>query len=250
MWAGGIYCYESSNITLNNTILWADTAMYASEVLVGNSGTFAASLRVTYSDIQDPNENVICESGCTINWGQGNMDVDPCFGKLGDLNTTKTRTGGDYHLRRGSPCIDTGDPAFAAGAGETDIDGDPRISGKRVDVGADEYKVAITATVELKPETLNLASSGKWITCTIALPGIYDVGDIDAATVLLDGQIAPAWSKPDRLAQKFLLKFDRSQTQKVLTNAKSPASLTVSGTLKDGTDFEGTDTIRLLPARR
>ena len=45
---------------------------------------------------------------------------------------------GDVHLRAGSPAVNAGDPAFVAASGETDLDGGPRLSGGRVDVGADE----------------------------------------------------------------------------------------------------------------
>jgi len=45
----------------------------------------------------------------------------------------------NLHLPIGSPAIDAGDPAFATTLGETDIDGQPRISGARVDLGADEF---------------------------------------------------------------------------------------------------------------
>lgn len=45
---------------------------------------------------------------------------------------------GDPHLRAGSPAVNAGDPAFVPAAGETDIDGAPRVTGGRVDIGADE----------------------------------------------------------------------------------------------------------------
>lgn len=44
----------------------------------------------------------------------------------------------DLHLRLDSPCRDAGDPAFATGSGETDGDGGTRVTGGRVDIGADE----------------------------------------------------------------------------------------------------------------
>ena len=44
----------------------------------------------------------------------------------------------DFHLSPGSPAIDAGDPAFVPDAGETDLDGAPRVNGPRVDAGADE----------------------------------------------------------------------------------------------------------------
>lgn len=47
--------------------------------------------------------------------------------------------GGDFRAEPGSPAIDAGDPAFVPGAGETDLDGGPRVKGGRVDVGADEF---------------------------------------------------------------------------------------------------------------
>jgi cysteine-rich repeat protein len=44
----------------------------------------------------------------------------------------------DWHLAPTSPAINAGDPTFVAGPGETDLDGAPRVSGPRVDLGADE----------------------------------------------------------------------------------------------------------------
>jgi cysteine-rich repeat protein len=46
--------------------------------------------------------------------------------------------GGDLHLGAGSAALNAGDPTFVAGIGETDIDGAPRVSGGRVEIGADE----------------------------------------------------------------------------------------------------------------
>ena len=45
----------------------------------------------------------------------------------------------DFHVSSGSPAIDAGDPAFVPGASEVDIDGAPRVSNGRVDIGADEF---------------------------------------------------------------------------------------------------------------
>jgi cysteine-rich repeat protein len=44
----------------------------------------------------------------------------------------------NFHLQSASPAVNAGDPAFVAGGGETDIDGAARVSGGRVDIGADE----------------------------------------------------------------------------------------------------------------
>jgi hypothetical protein len=58
--------------------------------------------------------------------------------------------GGDpmYHIQENSPCIDQGDPNYAADMGEIDIDGQPRIGAGRIDIGADEYyKSVLTADI-------------------------------------------------------------------------------------------------------
>lgn len=46
----------------------------------------------------------------------------------------------DLHLAPGSPAIDAGNPAFAPAAGEIDLDGNPRVIGARVDIGAYEFQ--------------------------------------------------------------------------------------------------------------
>ncbi len=46
----------------------------------------------------------------------------------------------DYHLWPDSPCIDAGDPNYVAGPNETDLDGNPRVIGGRIDMGAYEFQ--------------------------------------------------------------------------------------------------------------
>jgi beta propeller repeat protein len=60
----------------------------------------------------------------------GNISQDPLF--LNPFNK-------DYHLTFESPCVNAGDPDAFVLPGETDIDGDDRIRGARIDMGADEY---------------------------------------------------------------------------------------------------------------
>jgi hypothetical protein len=56
--------------------------------------------------------------------------VDPCNPDLGIRN---------YRLQVTSPCINTGDPNYIAEVNETDLDGQPRIIGVRIDMGAYEF---------------------------------------------------------------------------------------------------------------
>ena len=109
----------------------------------------------------------------------------------------------------------------------------------------------IQATIVIDPDTLNLNSKGKWITCYIELPGDYDVEDIDVSTIKLNDEV-PAESRPtgvgdcddDGIAE-LMVKFDRSAVQEIL-EAGDEVEITVTGELNDDTKFEGSDMIRLI----
>ncbi|HIJ72129.1 MAG TPA: cadherin-like domain-containing protein, partial [Planctomycetes bacterium] len=79
-----------------------------------------------------PDPNYCCIEGWPEgeDYGVGNINSDPCF-----VNTDPNVN--DYHLRPVSPCINAGDPCYISTS--TDYDGEPRIMGCRVDIGADEY---------------------------------------------------------------------------------------------------------------
>ena len=52
--------------------------------------------------------------------------------------------GGDFHLQSNSPCINSGNNASVVG--NTDLDGNPRIVGGTVDIGAYEYQTPVSMT--------------------------------------------------------------------------------------------------------
>lgn len=66
--------------------------------------------------------------------GSGNLDVDPAF---------IDPAGDDWSLAPDSPCIDMGDTSLVT-PGSRDLDGDPRIYGGRVDIGADEAILSVS----------------------------------------------------------------------------------------------------------
>lgn len=127
MSAGGIFAVNA-NLSLSDSILWNNSApggMTESAQLRASGG----SLQVNYS--------------CIMNWtgalgGAGNIAAPPAFvSALGPDGVAGT-IDDDLHLAASSPCIDRGNAAFAPEPNEADLDGQPRIMGCNVDIGADE----------------------------------------------------------------------------------------------------------------
>lgn len=125
-YGGGIFSDFLSHPIITNCILWENSidGISGSEIYIGTH-TFPSSVTVGYSDVQGGESAAFVESGCTLTWLDGNIDLDPLF--VG---------GGDYHLTSGSPCIDSGTDAGIY----TDIDGDERPQGAGFDMGSDEYR--------------------------------------------------------------------------------------------------------------
>ncbi len=132
LFAGGGFYEDELNVA--NSIFWDNNAPQGSEISLRNYNTPPDSppteITLSYSDIEGGTDNIFVETGCVLNWDIHNINSDPCFF---DPNV------GDYHLLDNSPCINTGDPDFVPIPGEKDIDGEPRIVGGRVDIGADEF---------------------------------------------------------------------------------------------------------------
>jgi len=126
---GAVRCHISSDMTMSNCIAWGNTGVYGQEISV----TSASTLTIAYSDVKGGSAGVYVPSGSTLDWSSGNINIDP---ELVDPNN------GDFHLMVGSPCIEAGDPNYVAEPNEVDIDGEARISGYRVDMGADEFQIS------------------------------------------------------------------------------------------------------------
>jgi len=218
---GGGICNEDSEATIINCILWADTP---EEIYLDNS-----TVEITYSDVQG-------------DWlGEGNIDIDPCFADS-DAN--------DFRLQWDSPCIDTGDPCYIPGPNEKDLDGNPRIIGDVIDMGAYEYNPPIPAEVDIKPETLNLSSKGKWVTCYIRLPQEYDINEIDPNSILLgdEDQIGAESVLIEQKRQVAVARFSRSDVQQMLAGLGQlgQVELLISGELTDNTAFEAVAVIKVV----
>jgi len=109
----------------------------------------------------------------------------------------------------------------------------------------------VDAEIDIDPDTVNLKSKGKWITCRIWLPADYSVADIEPNSVLIENEpndIYPEWIWFNENKQVVMAKFNRVDVCEILEAGN--IELTVTGHLVDGTYFQGTDTIRVIDKER
>ena len=102
---GGVY----GTLFVRNTIIYHNTA--------GTNSNYTFALRF----------NHCCTTPLPTN-GVGNITNEPLFMNL---------AGGDLHLQDNSPCINAGNNSYVVSS--TDFDGNPRIAGGTVDIGAYEF---------------------------------------------------------------------------------------------------------------
>jgi hypothetical protein len=238
---------------VSNCILSDNLAEIGSEIAITSTHSdLPCTLTLSYTDIQGGRYNVFVGNWSTLNSGPGNIDADPRFVEPGywDHNGTPhyiwddSWVDGDYHLLPTSPCIDAGDPDYTTGPSETDLDGNPRLTGYAIDMGAYEYPLPIITQVNIRPRTINLRSRGKWLTCRIWLPDGYNTADIDLDTVFLEDEIEPASFRVHSGAPSALALFDRRDLQDILGPGR--VELKITGQLTDGTEFVGIDTIKVI----
>lgn len=125
--------------------------------------------------------------------------------------------------------------------------------------GTPALGMSIQATVDIKPETLNLKSEGKWVTAHIQLPEEYDVSHIDISSIML-GSVPVDLMEPTHIGDHDLMvKFDRLTVidyiwsiiyhmPSQISGKRWEVTLTITGEIFNDPiiPFAGSDTIRVL----
>ena len=113
------------------------------------------------------------------------------------------------------------------------------------------YWADISATIDLKPETIDLKSAGQPVTCYIELPSGQRVQDIEVGSIQLENTV-PAQPRPTKIGDydgdavpDLMVKFDRVAVNTLLEGRSGDVTLKVTGTLAGGGNFEGTDSMRV-----
>ena len=169
-----------STLYLKNDIVWGNTDDFGNQQVVisidGKSGT--SNAKISYSNV-----------GSIHTFGDAQYTTDHVISNNPGF---KNAAGEDYHLLKGSPCIDSGTSTEAP---KSDIEGIPRPQGNGYDMGAYEYIVdpvpnikannqegpitvasstPVTITASLNPGEKNGKSSDWWVVYSSPL-GLYSL---------------------------------------------------------------------------
>lgn len=175
MLGGGIYILGGSAEITGNTIaanadslggggvhLDAATTGSASVTLINNIITFGSS-----GIYRKPNVQLTVTAGANCVYGNMAYDYEGVERGAGDISKDPLfacREYGNFHIQPTSPCRDAGDDAYAQ---QLDIDGQTRIQGAHVDIGADESDGTVwiysPQIIRVKSDGLDTNNGSTWL---------------------------------------------------------------------------------------
>ncbi len=144
---GGMTNVNGSSPTVQNSLFWNNQDNSGAGTAASSIFNNGSTPTVRYSDVQGCGGSGSWVAACGADGGS-NIDSDPLFVTPVDPASAPT-TAGDLRLQAGSPAIDGGDNSVNSAA--TDLDGQPRIVGGVIDLGAYESQSTSTATATATP---------------------------------------------------------------------------------------------------
>ncbi len=136
--AGGNVAVAGRELVLRNCILRGGLAPTGPQLYLGPGNPNLAIVVppatgvLQFTNLPDGPREVFIDDGASLVVGDGVTHGDPLF---------EDEAQGDIHLTIDSPARNAGNAAFVTSPGATDIDGEPRIIGAGVEMGADEFRL-------------------------------------------------------------------------------------------------------------
>lgn len=150
-WGGALFKCDGtvqSNTIVNNWAQYEGGALYWCNGIIRNCIIWGNTGKEGYQIY----ESSVPSYSCIQDWtagGVANVGNDPVF---------LDAAGGDYHLQPSSPCIDAGPYYYFFVWPQSDLDGNGRVVGERVDMGCYEYGASRDSDGDLYPDADEIAT--------------------------------------------------------------------------------------------
>ncbi len=133
---GGLYAWlwSSQSVNMHNSIVWGNTE-----------------------------RNLQCNVGCSVRYS----DIEGGWPGMGNLDVAPRFTDAAYHLAPDSPLVDVG--GIVPPLPLTDFEGDSRLLGEGLDIGADEVNPVLLSSVSVTPQVV---APGSVLTYTVRLSNL------------------------------------------------------------------------------
>ena len=180
---GSVLYSHNHAAVMKNCIAWQDETPDTSSLFCLDAYMALEALDASYSNLKNGQEGIELSGNASINWGPGNISLDPVFDPL-------TR-----ELDWDSPCIEAGTPdTTGLGLPENDLAGNPRLVNEVIDMGAFEFQnpVMVPGSRFQVPENLNIIPNPACHQVTIRYPDI--IGNEEKEIIIYNSQGNPVKS--------------------------------------------------------
>ncbi|HOW73872.1 MAG TPA: right-handed parallel beta-helix repeat-containing protein [Phycisphaerae bacterium] len=173
----GVHFFTSSGVISNNTIVGNDgcgISSVASGPAISNN-----IVAFNFSGIDNASGTPSLRNNCVYNPARANYaGISPGAGDFSADPQLVAVEYGQVHLTGGSPCIDAGDDSIVP-FGSVDVDGQTRIQGAHVDIGADEFSGTppppFTPTiVRVSPSGHDVNDGSSWLSAKLTVQAGID----------------------------------------------------------------------------